>query len=79
MNDDIKMPAAKLASAGLVLLGQPMTWAEVAQFMAALYTGCLFIEWAWKRVLKPLAQRRGWIGGKRREFLDSTVSGDLEK
>ena len=76
MNDDIKYPAAKAASAGLVFLGG-MTWGEVASMMAALYTFCLFIEWLWKRILLPLAMRRGWAKGKPRDFLDSTGRGDL--
>jgi len=76
MTDDIKHPVAKVASAGAVFLGG-MTWGEVASMLAALYTACLIIEWLWKRVLKPLAQRRGWIKGKPREFLDSTGSAPL--
>ena len=44
---------------------------------AFLYTCCLLVEWLWKRVLKPLAQRRGWIKGKPREFLDSTGNAPL--
>lgn len=77
MNDDIKMPAAKAASAAGVLFGS-MSWGEIAQMLAAIYTLCLITEWLWKRVLKPFAQRRGWKLGKRREFLDSTVTGDLD-
>lgn len=69
MNDDIKHPVAKGLSAGVVFLGG-MTWGEVASMLAALYTLCLLIEWLWKRILKPAAQRRGWIAG-RAQFLDS--------
>lgn len=78
MNDDIKHPAVKAASAVGVLAGS-MSWNEIAAMLAALYTACLIIEWLWKRLLKPLAQRRGWIKvkGKPREFLDSTGAAPL--
>lgn len=78
MNDDIKHPVAKVASASLVYLGS-MSWGEIAQMLAALYTLCLIVEWLWKRVLKPFAQARGWLAGKRREFLDSTGAAPLDK
>lgn len=76
MTDDIKHPIPKAISAGVVFLGG-MTWGEVASMLAALYTACLLIEWLWKRLLKPLGQRRGWIAGPRREFLDSTGGAPL--
>ena len=71
MTDDIKHPAVKAASGILASVGA-MSWGELAQAAAFIYSACLIVEWVWKRVLKPLAQRRGWIAGKRREFLDST-------
>lgn len=77
MNDDIKHPAIKGASVGAALVGG-LTWGELASMLAALYTGCLLIEWLWKRVLKPLAQRRGWLAGPRRQFLDSTGPAPLD-
>jgi hypothetical protein len=77
MNDDIKHPVAKAASAGAVFLGG-MTWGEVAQMLAAIYTACLVIEWLWKRVLKPLLQRSGVIKGQPRPFLDSTGAAPLD-
>lgn len=76
MNDDIKHAPAKVVSAVGVFFGS-MTWGEIAQMMAALYTGCLILEWIWKRLLKPLAQRWGLIQGKRAEFLDSTGAAPL--
>jgi hypothetical protein len=78
MNDDIKHIPAKVASAaGIWVTG--MTWGEIAQMMAALYTSCLVLEWLWKRVLKPLAQRMGWLKpkGQPSEFLDSTGAAPL--
>jgi len=76
-DDTIKHPVAKAASAGVVFLGG-MTWGEVASMLATIYTACLIIEWLWKRLLKPAAQARGWIAGKRREFLDSTGAAPLD-
>lgn len=79
MNDDIKHLPAKAASVGLAWMGG-MTWGELASMLAAIYTGCLMVEWVWKRLLKPLAQRRGWIKPKGRpaEFLDSTGAAPLD-
>lgn len=71
MNDDIKLPAAKAVS-GVAVLIWSLDWGRIAQILAALYTLCLITEWAWKRVLKPAAQRLGWIKGRPSQFLDST-------
>jgi hypothetical protein len=76
MTDDIKHLPAKAASVGAAWMGG-MTWGEFASMLAAIYTGLLMIEWVWKRIGKPLAQRRGWIAGPRREFLDSTGAAPL--
>ena len=76
MNDDIKHPAAKF-SAGVAVWFTAKSWNEIAAMLGALYTLCLLTEWLWKRLLKPLAQRRGWIAGPRREFLDSTGAAPL--
>ena len=78
MNDDIKHPVAKGISAGAIFLGG-MTWGELASMLAALYTLCLLIEWAWKRLFKPLLQSRGWIKGRPRDFLDSTGAAPLDQ
>lgn len=75
-DDQIKNPAAKAAS-GILVAWAGMSWGERAQMAAFLYTMCLITEWLWKRILKPLALRRGWIKGKPVDFLDSTVRGDL--
>jgi len=80
MNDDIKHPAIKATSSAAIWFGS-MSWGEIAQMMAALYTLCLITEWAWKRLLKPLAQRWGWVKVKPQsrpaEFLDSTGAAPL--
>lgn len=56
-----------------------LPWDKMAQAAAFIYSVCLFIEWLWKRILKPYAQRKGWVGGRRRDFLDSTGETPLEK
>jgi len=36
-------------------------WGPIASFLAAIYTAMLASEWMWKKVLKPLLQRWGWM------------------
>lgn len=79
MTDDIKHPVIKAASGTVVGAWAAMSWGERAQMAAFVYTMALLVEWLWKRLLKPLAQRRGWIAGPRREFLDSTGAAPLDK
>lgn len=78
MNDDttIQHPVLKVVSAVIVTAGG-LTWGEIASIMASIYTLCLITEWIWKRLIKPLAIRKGWMGGKPRAFLDSTGHGNL--
>ena len=40
------------------------TWADVAAFLAALYSALLVGEFLWKKWFRPLAEWRGWIGKK---------------
>ncbi len=90
---EIKHPVAKAASAlgtgatakaaeAAVAPDVVAVWTlgDLASLLAAIYSACLLTEWLWKRVLKPLAQRRGWIKPKGRpaEFLDSTDSAPLQ-
>ena len=78
MNDDttVNHPVLKVASA-VVVTALGLSWGEIAQIMASIYTLCLIIEWGWKRLVKPLAIRNGWMHGNPRSFLDSTATGDL--
>lgn len=78
MNNDsvVSHPVLKVASVGVAWLGG-MTWGEFASAMAATYTLCLITEWLWKRFGKALAIRLGWIKGKPRAFMDSTIKGEL--
>lgn len=78
MSDDttISHPMLKGVSAVVVTAGG-LTWGEIASILAGIYTLCLITEWAWKKLVKPLAIRKGWINGKPRPFLESTGRGDL--
>lgn len=90
---DIKHPVAKAASAigtgatvkaaeAAVSPEAAAVWTlgDMASLAALVYSLCLLIEWLWKRVLKPIAQRRGWVKPKGRpaEFLDSTGAAPLD-
>ncbi len=37
------------------------SWSEAASFAAFIYTSWLIGQKAWKEVIKPAMQRRGWI------------------
>ena len=76
-DDPIRYPVLKGISAVIAAIGG-LTWSQTASMVATIYTTCLLIEWVWKRLLKPYAQRRGWVGGHRKAFLDSTDRVDLD-
>lgn len=48
------------------------SWGDAAAAIAFIYTAALFLEWAWKKVLRPLFERWGWIARKRRRKEDLT-------
>lgn len=64
MNEHIEHPAIKAVSAVIAASVATVTWSQVAAILASLYTAILIGEWAWKRMIKPLAIRRGWIKPK---------------
>ncbi len=41
-------------------------WGTIASIMAAAYTALLIGEWLWKKLLRPLAERRGWVKPRKR-------------
>jgi hypothetical protein len=43
------------------------TWADFAAFMAAIYSVLLVGEFAWKKMLRPFAEWRGWITTKEKQ------------
>lgn len=46
-----------VAAAGLA----GWSWSEIASMLSAIYALILIVEWAWKRIFKPIFIRRGWI------------------
>lgn len=46
------------------------SWADVAAFLAAIYSMILIGEWCWKKILRPFAERRGWVQRKARRADD---------
>lgn len=40
------------------------TWADFAAFLAAIYSVLLVGEFAWKKILRPFCEWRGWITPK---------------
>lgn len=52
-------------------------WTNVGKVCGALLSLALLTEWVWKKLIKPLAIKRGWRKGKPRDFLESTGKGDL--
>lgn len=75
MDDQIKHPVFKVVSGLSLSTISEMTWGELAQFLACVYSACLIAEFIWKRAAKPLMIRLGWI--KRTTFPDTTIRGDL--
>lgn len=37
------------------------SWADAASALAFLYTLLLLCEWVWKKLVRPFAERRGWL------------------
>lgn len=58
-NAEIAAPAAKVASAW-ALVGVT-SWADMAAFLAAIYSAILISEWCWKRFGRDLAKRWGLV------------------
>ena len=46
-----------------------LPWATIAQIGAAMYSLLLVSEWFWKKLWRPLAERRGWIKPMRRRVI----------
>lgn len=80
MEHDTKTAAIKGTSAwaavGLAHIGVN-TWGDAAAMLAALYSFALICEWLWKRLLRPIAESRGWVKPKKRVLVETTDHGDL--
>lgn len=52
-----------------LILVLALPWATIAQMAAALYTMLLMGEWFWKKLWRPLAERRGWVKPQRHRII----------
>ena len=62
-NNDIPMPVAKVVSLWAVI--GVTSWTEAAAFAGFVYSMILIGEWVWKKLIRPLAERRGWVKERR--------------
>lgn len=37
------------------------SWADFAAFLGAVYTSALLAEWVFKKIIRPICIRRGWM------------------
>lgn len=47
------------------------SWGDAASAMAFLYTALLALEWIWKKLARPFAEKRGWLTRKARRRDDN--------
>ena len=52
-----------------LILVLALPWATIAQMAAAFYTLLLVSEWFWKKLWRPLCERRGWLKPLRRRVI----------
>lgn len=52
-------------------------WGTIASIVAALYTGLLITEWFWKKLWRPLFERKGWIKAKKRRVYTAREISDM--
>jgi hypothetical protein len=55
----ISHPVAKAVS--MWALFGISSWTDVAALLGCIYSALLIAEWVWKKVLRGIARRRGWI------------------
>lgn len=65
----VHAPAVKAVSAW-VAVGFT-SWADVAAFLAAVYSFILILEWIWKKFGRPFAESKGWVKRKKRRADDT--------
>lgn len=58
-SSDVANPVVKVASAWALF--SITSWGDLAAVLAALYSALLIAEWVWKKLLRPCAERRGWL------------------
>lgn len=70
MNNEstVALPGVKIASAWAAV--GITSWSDAAAALAAAYSAVLLLEWVWKKLGRPFAERRGWIRRKARRHGD---------
>lgn len=58
-NNEISMPVTKVVSLWAVI--GVTSWTEAAALAGFVYSMLLISEWLWKKLVRPLAERRGWV------------------
>jgi hypothetical protein len=74
--NQVSHPALKAAASIVSATFAGFTATEWAALLAAALNFLLIVDWVWKRIGKPFAQRRGWARGRPRDFMDSTGRGE---
>lgn len=76
--DRIQYPVIKAVSAlsvgvGLPTVAQVAQWTEWLKFgsgvIAFFFAFVMFAEWWWKKLWRPLAEKKGWLKKKRRRII----------
>lgn len=52
------------------------SWGDAAAAMAFAYSAVLFLEWWWRKAIRPCLERRGWIKRRFRRREDKNSTGD---
>lgn len=75
--DQIAMQAVSGASWSTWQTVNAIPWGTIASLVAALYTMLLISEWFWKKLWRPLLERRGWIKAKKRRVFTAREIADM--
>ena len=47
------------------------SWTDVAAALASLYTLILIGEWSYKKLIRPILEKKGWMNRKMRRASDT--------
>lgn len=67
--DQIAAAATGNSSANAWGAVNAIPWGTIASILAAAYTALLIGEWLWKKLLRPLAERRRWVKPRKRYII----------
>ena len=51
------------------ILVNSIPWGTVASIVAVVYTSLLIFEWFWKKLWRPVFERKGWIKPRKRYII----------